>query len=140
MLVASRDIVPLSVVLGALGSLCLLSILTIHSVSYPALVDCNGFSGEWVKAESCMSHERVGVMQVRLSTVRNWFNRGITQKVSLFLHRKPPGHETSEAFQVARWGEITNVLEKLYVAQAINLALEKVRPFTEAEEEKKKAK
>jgi hypothetical protein len=29
------DIVPLSVVLGALGSLCLFSILTIHSVSYP---------------------------------------------------------------------------------------------------------
>jgi hypothetical protein len=29
------DIVPLRVLLGALGSLCLLSILTIHSVSYP---------------------------------------------------------------------------------------------------------
>jgi hypothetical protein len=29
------DIVPLSVVLGALGSLCFLSILTVHSVSYP---------------------------------------------------------------------------------------------------------
>jgi hypothetical protein len=29
------DIVPLSVVLGALGALCLLSILTIPSVSYP---------------------------------------------------------------------------------------------------------
>jgi hypothetical protein len=36
------DIVPRSVVLGALGSLRLLSTLTIHSVPVRALVDCNG--------------------------------------------------------------------------------------------------
>jgi hypothetical protein len=40
------DIVPFSVALGALGSLCLLSILTIHSVynSFCALVHCNGMT------------------------------------------------------------------------------------------------
>jgi hypothetical protein len=71
-------------------------------------------------------------MQVRVTPVRNWFTRGGTQKMSLFLHHQPPGFHKPEAFRVAGCGgrELINILEKIVVAQAINSALSRVRGST----------
>jgi hypothetical protein len=100
-----------------------------------SLVRCDGE----LKAESCAMNEleqRVGVicMQIRFKKVKNWFNRGSTQHVSLFLHRKRPGSQTSEAIQVTSGQECTNISEKIIIAQAVNSTLAKLRPITDEEE------